>query len=131
MKLFVYGTLKPGESNHDRYCQSVTHIEMAIVYGALYALPMGYPALTIGESFVQGSLLTFASSQILTELDELEEYQPDRPLEENEYYRQKTKTFSPTHQPLGTAWVYMMELEKAKRLGGILLPEGNWTGRNP
>jgi gamma-glutamylcyclotransferase (GGCT)/AIG2-like uncharacterized protein YtfP len=127
MKLFVYGTLKPGESNHDRYCQSVTQIEAAIVYGSLYALPLGYPALTPGNTPVHGFLLTFADSQMLSQLDELEDYRSDRPTEKNEYDRQKTKTFSPTHQPLGTAWVYMMELEKAKRLGGVLLPEGNWT----
>jgi gamma-glutamylcyclotransferase (GGCT)/AIG2-like uncharacterized protein YtfP len=100
MKLFVYGTLKPGESNHDRYCQSVTHIEMAIVYGALYALPMGYPALTIGESFVQGSLLTFASSQILTELDELEEYQPDRPLKKTNIIAKKPRRLAQPINPL-------------------------------
>jgi gamma-glutamylcyclotransferase (GGCT)/AIG2-like uncharacterized protein YtfP len=127
MKIFVYGTLKPGEANHDRYCQSAIKIQAAIALGTLFDLPFGYPAMTPGNSTVSGFLLTFDHPQILEALDELEDYHPDRPAAQNEYYRQKTKTFSPTHHPLGIAWVYMMELEKAKRLGGVLLPSGNWT----
>jgi gamma-glutamylcyclotransferase (GGCT)/AIG2-like uncharacterized protein YtfP len=130
MKIFVYGTLKPGEANHDRYCQSVAHIQPAIVFGTLYALPMGYPAMTPGDSPVHGFLLTFDDPQILVALDELEDYRSDRPPAQNEYNRQKTKTFSPIHQPLGNAWVYQMEIAKAKRLGGVLLPGGNWTERS-
>jgi gamma-glutamylcyclotransferase (GGCT)/AIG2-like uncharacterized protein YtfP len=127
MKIFVYGTLKPGEANHDRYCQSATHIQAAIAHGTLFALPFGYPAMTPGNSPISGFLLTFDDPQILNELDELEDYQPDRPADQNEYYRQKNQTFSPSHQSLGKAWVYMMALEKAKRLGGVLLPNGTWT----
>jgi gamma-glutamylcyclotransferase (GGCT)/AIG2-like uncharacterized protein YtfP len=130
MKIFVYGTLKPGEANHDRYCQSITHIQPAIALGTLYALPLGYPAMTPGNHPVHGFLLTFADAQILTALDELEDYQSDRSPAQNEYNRQKTKTFSLTHQFLGTAWVYRMEIAKAKRLGGVLLPGGNWTERS-
>lgn len=125
--IFVYGTLKPGEANFDRYCQNVLEIQAAIAHGTLYDLPLGYPAMTLGNSPVYGFLLSFAQPQILLELDELEDYRPDRPMEENEYYRQKIQTFSLSHQSLGDAWVYLMELEKAKRLGGVLLSEGQWA----
>jgi gamma-glutamylcyclotransferase (GGCT)/AIG2-like uncharacterized protein YtfP len=125
-RIFVYGTLKPGEANFDRYCQNALKIQAAIAYGTLYDLPLGYPAMTPGNSPVYGFLLSFAHPQILLELDELEDYRPDRPMEENEYYRKKIQTFSPSHQSLGDAWVYLMELEKAKRLGGVLLSEGLW-----
>jgi len=127
IQVFVYGTLKPGESNFDRHCQKALEIQEAIAYGTLYALPMGYPAMTCGNSLVHGFLLSFSDPKILIALDELEDYCPDRSIEQNEYYRQKTQTFSLTRQPLGDAWVYLMELEKAKRLG-VLLPEGHWTG---
>lgn len=132
LKIFVYGTLKPGEANFDRHCQPALNqktleIQEAIAYGTLYTLPMGYPAMTSGNSLIYGFLLSFHAPQILVELDDLEDYCPDRPFEANEYYRQKIQTFSPTHQPLGNAWVYLMEREKAKRLG-VLLPEGHWTG---
>jgi len=127
INVFVYGTLKPGEENFDRHCQQALEIQEAIAHGTLYALPMGYPAMTSGDSPVYGFLLSFNDPQILVEFDDLEDYCPDRPLEQNEYYRQKIQTFSLAHQPLSNAWVYLMESEKAKRLG-VLMPEGRWTG---
>jgi gamma-glutamylcyclotransferase (GGCT)/AIG2-like uncharacterized protein YtfP len=103
---------------------------MAIAHGTLYDFPtVGYPAMTPGDSLVYGFLLSFANPEILTALDELEDYAADRPPEQNEYYRQKIQTFSLSHQPLGNAWVYLMEPEKAKRLGGVLLSEGRWSER--
>jgi gamma-glutamylcyclotransferase (GGCT)/AIG2-like uncharacterized protein YtfP len=129
IQIFVYGTLKPGESNFDRHCQNVIQIQEAIVHGTLYDFPaLGYPAMTPGDSSVYGFLLSFTEPKILIALDELEDYSADRPLEQNEYYRQKIQTFSLSHQSLGDAWVYLMEPEKAKRLGGVLLSEGRWTG---
>ena len=132
IKIFVYGTLKPGEENFDRHCQKALEqkaleIQEAIAHGTLYALPMGYPAMTSGNSLIYGFLLLFHDPHILAELDDLEDCCPDRPFEQNEYYRQKIQTFSLAHQSLGTAWVYLIEREKAKRLG-VLLPEGHWTG---
>jgi gamma-glutamylcyclotransferase (GGCT)/AIG2-like uncharacterized protein YtfP len=126
--IFVYGTLKPGKANFDRYCQNVVEIQAAIAHGTLYDLPLGYPAMTPGNSPIYGFLLSFAHPQILLELDELEDYRPDRPIEQNEYYRQKIQTFSLAHQSLGNAWAYLMEPEKAKRLRGVLLEDGQWTG---
>jgi gamma-glutamylcyclotransferase (GGCT)/AIG2-like uncharacterized protein YtfP len=128
INIFVYGTLKPGEVNFDRYCQNVVGIQAAIAHGTLYDLPLGYPAMTPGTSPVYGFLLSFAHPQILPELDELEDYRPDRPIEQNEYYRQKVQTFNLSHQSLGNAWAYLMEPEKAKRLKGVLLEDGQWTG---
>ena len=50
--LFVYGTLKCGFGNHDRFCRGVLSIEEASVCGALYDLPFGFPALVVPEDFV-------------------------------------------------------------------------------
>jgi gamma-glutamylcyclotransferase (GGCT)/AIG2-like uncharacterized protein YtfP len=128
--IFVYGTLKPGESNFDRYCQNAIQIQEAIVHGTLYDFPaLGYPAMTSGAFPIYGFLLSFPDPKILTALDELEDYAADRPPEQNEYYRQKIQTFSLSHQSLGKAWGYLMEPEKAKRLGGVLLSEGRWSER--
>lgn len=117
IKIFVYGTLKPGEENFDRHCQKALEqkaleIQEAIAHGTLYALPMGYPAMTSGDHPIYGFLLSFSDPQILMQLDELEDYCPDRPFEQNEYYRQKIQTFSLAHQSLGTAWVYLIEREE-------------------
>lgn len=127
INVFVYGTLKPGEANFDRHCQQALEMQEAIAHGTLYALSMGYPAMTSGDSPIYGFLLSFNDPKILVELDALEDYCPNCPFEQNEYYRQKIQTFSLTRQPLCDAWVYLMECEKAKRLG-VLLPEGRWTG---
>ncbi|WAL60221.1 gamma-glutamylcyclotransferase family protein [Thermocoleostomius sinensis] len=130
LKVFVYGTLKPGQCNYDRYCgHAVVNQQVAIVYGQLFDLPFGYPALTPGPGVVHGVVLEFADNNVLTQLDELEDYDPQRPIGQNEYVRVLVKTFSLQHQPLGEAWAYQMPLEQAKRFGGVRLPHGYWQGR--
>lgn len=129
LKVFVYGTLKPGEANYQRYCAgTVVEEQNAIAFGQLYDLPLGYPAMTPGESPVQGFLLTFADPSVLTTLDELEDYNPHRLPQENEYERQQIETYNPSGQSLGQAWVYFMTPERVQRLGGVLLRSGCWSG---
>jgi gamma-glutamylcyclotransferase (GGCT)/AIG2-like uncharacterized protein YtfP len=47
ISIFVYGTLKQGYCNHNRYCRGAVSIESASVWGRLYALPQGYPGLIV------------------------------------------------------------------------------------
>ena len=49
---FVYGTLKRGFWNHDRFCQSAIDIRPATTWGRLYQLSAGYPALEVPESAI-------------------------------------------------------------------------------
>lgn len=129
LHVFVYGTLKPGECNYDRYCAAnIVKAQEALVYGQLFDLPFGYPAMTVGEAPVYGFVLLFADQATLTQLDELEDYDPHRPVDQNEYVRTEIETFSLDRHPLGSAWVYLMSLERAKSSNGILLPKGYWTG---
>jgi gamma-glutamylcyclotransferase (GGCT)/AIG2-like uncharacterized protein YtfP len=129
LKIFVYGTLKPGETNYQRYCTGkVVEAKRAIAFGQLFDLPLGYPAMTIGDSPVQGFLLTFADPNVLSILDELEDYDPQRLPEENEYYRQEIDIYSPTDQALGLAWVYLMTSKQVQYLEGIPIPSGWWSG---
>ena len=129
LKIFVYGTLKPGETNYQRYCAGkVVEAKRAIAFGQLFDLPLGYPAMTLGDSPVQGFLLTFADPNVLSILDELEDYDPQRLPEENEYYRQEIDIYSPTGQALGLAWVYLMTSKQVQYLEGILIPSGWWSG---
>lgn len=131
LRVFVYGTLKPGEINYPRYCEGkVIQYQKAIAQGQLFALPVGYPALTLGDHGVQGYLLTFAQASALTDLDRLEDYSPNRSTTENEYERQWTKIFDERNQSLGWAWAYFMTLEKVQRLGGVLLPGGCWQSQD-
>jgi gamma-glutamylcyclotransferase (GGCT)/AIG2-like uncharacterized protein YtfP len=44
---FFYGTLKRGQSNHDRFCQGALRVEPATTLGHLYELPFGFPGLRV------------------------------------------------------------------------------------
>ena len=52
LRLFVYGTLKRGYGNHDRFCRGVLSVEEAVVRGRLYELPSGIPVLEVPEADV-------------------------------------------------------------------------------
>lgn len=143
VSIFVYGTLKPGEANYDRYCKGRVISETpAIALGYLYALPVGYPAMVAVDraaellvehrslppkAMVWGYRLQFRESACLRLLDELEDYCPQRSPHENEYYRRSAPLFTPDHQALGKAWVYLMEPQRVRRMAGRLV-QGQWTG---
>jgi len=57
-RVFVYGTLKRGFSNHEYFCRGVTAIEEAVICGRLYALNAHIPALAIPDTsvLIHGSL---------------------------------------------------------------------------
>ncbi|MEA5488816.1 MULTISPECIES: gamma-glutamylcyclotransferase family protein [Pseudanabaena] len=126
--VFVYGTLKPNEANYAEYCagKAITQ-QQAIAYGELFALPMGYPAMTIGNAQVHGYLLSFPDASILESLDQLEDYQGDRASHENLYDRRLIEVFDLQGVSLGIAWAYFMELTQVTKLGGIAQHDGLWT----
>ena len=49
LRLFVYGTLKRGYWNHDRFCRGVLDVQEAVVRGRLYEMPSGIPVLEVSE----------------------------------------------------------------------------------
>ncbi|MEH1850746.1 MAG: gamma-glutamylcyclotransferase [Nostoc sp.] len=129
VRVFVYGTLKPGEANYKRYCAGkVVDVKKAFVQGKLFALPMGYPAMTLGDSKVYGYLLSFSNPKILNELDVLEDYQPHRQTPENLYNRQIIEVYEPQSRSYSWAWVYLMTLKQVEQLRGFLQPDGWWSG---
>jgi gamma-glutamylcyclotransferase (GGCT)/AIG2-like uncharacterized protein YtfP len=129
IRVFVYGTLQPGEKYHQPYCGGwVIGTEPARVRGQLYHLPLGYPGLAAGTDIVHGSLLSFNNPAILPRLDELEDYSPQRALSQNLYQRERTMVLSPNGAELGEAWIYRMALSRIQALGGSYLPDGRWSG---
>ncbi len=130
VKVFVYGTLKPGEANYQRYCGlQVVDAKKAYTFGKLFALPMGYPAMTLGDSLVYGYLLTFVDAKILSNLDILEDYQPSRQRTENLYNRQEVEIYDLQGRSLGIAWVYLMTPNQICQLKSSLLqPDCWWSG---
>ncbi|HEY9811778.1 MAG TPA: gamma-glutamylcyclotransferase [Halomicronema sp.] len=144
LKVFVYGTLKPGEYNYLRFCTgSIVSFQPAITRGKLYSLRVGYPGMVEENGLVQGFLLCFKDDAVLEDLDKLEEYNPNRPADQNEYERKQVEIFtSPTSPPpttatfdeviagcqsLGKVWTYFMTKEKVKELGGVLIESGCWV----
>jgi gamma-glutamylcyclotransferase (GGCT)/AIG2-like uncharacterized protein YtfP len=130
IRIFVYGTLKPGAANFDRYCGSnVVKIQPGYVAGYLYDLPLlGYPGMTHGGDRVYGFILSFNDGTILTALDELEDYHPHRQPTENEYTRELVTTYTLDGNVYLSAWVYLMTLDRIEQLGGVFLPDGWWEG---
>jgi gamma-glutamylcyclotransferase (GGCT)/AIG2-like uncharacterized protein YtfP len=51
ISIFVYGTLKRGYANHDRFCRNAIDIQPATVWGRLYDLG-AYPALEVPEESI-------------------------------------------------------------------------------
>jgi len=129
MKVFVYGTLKPGEENYPAYCEGkAIAVQPAYTYGKLYHLCLGYPAMTVGTEKVQGYVLTFADESNLVELDELETFDPQGLPENNEYQRKMIPLYDLEDQYLGQAWGYLMNLEKIEAFEGVFIPSGCWKG---
>lgn len=130
LRVFVYGTLKPGEMYYQQYfAGKVVSATRAIAIGELFDLPMGYPAMTSGSNLVYGYLLCLVDTDILTELDELEDYIPTRPESDNLYNRQIIEIYDAKqeHKSLGLAWVYLMTKHLVHQLGGVIQPDGWWT----
>ncbi|MFE4105922.1 gamma-glutamylcyclotransferase family protein [Almyronema epifaneia] len=127
LRVFVYGTLKPGELYHESYCgtEGVAAIA-AMTTGQIYHLSVGYPAMTVGDGWVIGMLLSFARPQVLQRLDQLEGFCRDRPAAENEYQRVWRPVWALDQTPLGEAWMYVMTTAQISALGGQPLPGGVW-----
>ena len=129
-KVFVYGTLKPGEANYQHYCQGMVKTQIpAYTLGNLYALPFGYPAMTVGKNQVRGVLLEFSDSQVLSSLDRLEDYQEQRASNLNEYYRSLTLVYTLDDRPIAKAWAYYMKSDRVRQYGGIEVVSGDWSGK--
>jgi gamma-glutamylcyclotransferase (GGCT)/AIG2-like uncharacterized protein YtfP len=52
LRVFVYGTLKQGFINHERYCSGVLSIEPAAIRGRLYEHSCGYPVVEVPRELI-------------------------------------------------------------------------------
>ncbi|MCY0944448.1 MULTISPECIES: gamma-glutamylcyclotransferase family protein [Streptomyces] len=134
LPFFVYGTLRPGEVNHDLFLRGRTAREepARLPDAALYDGP-GYPyAVHRPGSAVLGELITPAPGaypELLAALDRLEEYEgPGRPG--NLYDRIAREVLRPDGTA-ARAWVYLAAplLARDLRASGTEIPGGDWLGR--
>ena len=134
MKVFVYGTLKPGEINFEGFFDPLEILSTpAMAQGQLYQIPFytekysrGYPAMTLGKDWVAGYLFEIESSDLLERLDNLEGYKEGRSPKENDYQRQCLPVFTLEKEFLTDAWVYVMTQEQLVRAGGFQLNRSSW-----
>ena len=114
--VFVYGTLKPGGTYHQQFCLPyLRKAQPAQVRGLLYDLPnLGYPAMPLGDGWVKAAM---------PGVDYLEGYNP-KSDDNQEYARQWLMVFDLRGQPLGEAWLYVMD-ELPTEAGW--LSEGEWN----
>ncbi|RPF52243.1 gamma-glutamylcyclotransferase [Aquisalibacillus elongatus] len=92
MKLFVYGTLRKGERNHDFLKQATLISEQSWTEGFLIDTGYDYPAMVIdSDNLVYGEVYEI-DSETLAKVDALEGYKDDS--EHNHYMRSKRMIYS-------------------------------------
>jgi gamma-glutamylcyclotransferase (GGCT)/AIG2-like uncharacterized protein YtfP len=104
LSVFVYGTLKRGQSREISWPRKPLSIHPATVRGALYDLGP-YPGLTEGDDRIAGELWQFAPDDMpstLTALDEIEGYHGCN----NDEYR-RVMIECTIGEVSTTAWIYL------------------------
>ncbi|MFC9246365.1 gamma-glutamylcyclotransferase family protein [Streptomyces sp. NPDC057136] len=129
LPFFVYGTLLPGQRNHDRFLRGRTAEERpALLPGALLYEGPGYPYAIEGHGTVHGSLVVPAPGaygELLGLLDQLEGYvAPGHPRNLYERVAREVQVEAATT----AAWVYLAgaAVTRSLRASGTPLPGGNW-----
>ena len=118
-RLFVYGTMRQGQTARSLVANSVTKTVKAHTSGKIYAFPMGYPGYTEGD----GSGKILGEVLWLTELPAtfglLDAY------EGNDFARVIKQVTTETGEELWT-WIYTLADPAAVRLG-TLIEDGDWV----
>ena len=151
LDVFVYGTLKRGQRNHEPFCRRALAVREATVRGRLYDLPCGYPALVVPKEDVlatgTGEYLSDAKASShmqsgpqeelpdwdtvygeLVTFDDPEKRLPDfdvlegfRPGESGFYSRVLVPTTLADAGTIVLAWIYAVD-----STSGVYLPQGHW-----
>lgn len=133
LPFFVYGTLRPGERNHDLLLRGRTTAERpallpgAVLYegpGHPYAVDADNPAAAVTGEAVTAKQEEYG--QLLAVLDRLEEYGgPGHPT--NLYERVSREVLLADGTPVRT-WVYVAAERVARvlRAGGTTVDGGDW-----
>ncbi len=151
LDVFVYGTLKRGQRNHERFCRGVLAVREASLRGRLYDLPLGFPALVVPKEDVRatgtadyradveaqnhartGTPVTSPNRDVihgeLMSFDDPEERLPAldglegfRPGEKSFYGRVLVPATLAKTGAIVPAWVYVVEAAS-----GVYLPGGCW-----
>ncbi|RPE44109.1 gamma-glutamylcyclotransferase (GGCT)/AIG2-like uncharacterized protein YtfP [Streptomyces sp. Ag109_O5-1] len=134
LPFFVYGTLRPGEINHDACLRGRTEAEEpGLLDGAVLYDGPGYPyAVEAPGGEVHGELVTArpeSYDRLLLELDELEECVPGDPA--SLYVRVERDVVRLRDGAAVRAWVYVAGPVVAGKLraDGRRITGGDWLAR--
>lgn len=119
-RLFVYGTLKPGEERWSAIADLVQDVGTARAAGTLVATPHGWPVVTFGgDGTVHGHLLrprAGARDELLERCDRIEG--------EGELFR---RVVVPVDGPDGTVDAIAYEWLGPEPPPGEQVPDGRWS----
>lgn len=132
--LFVYGTLKRGEVNHDLLAPHAVSIEYGWIAGRLHDLG-DYPALIVGDDRVHGEIARFdpaAMRHILPVIDRLEHCLPGDDAR-SLYLRRIVEVTTPDeHTEPALTYYYNAAHPSLPAIDGFPpIPSGEWTGVPP
>lgn len=118
-RLFVYGTLRSGQTARSLIANSITKTAPAYTSGKIYAFPMGYPGYTEGD----GSGRVIGEVLWLTELPAtfglLDPYEGDA-------FARVIKQVTLESGELLWTWIYTLA-DPASIHVGTLIPDGDWV----
>jgi gamma-glutamylcyclotransferase (GGCT)/AIG2-like uncharacterized protein YtfP len=118
-RLFVYGTMRTGQTARSLVANSVTRTERATTSGKIYAFPMGYPGFSEGD----GSGTVVGEVLWLTELAAtfglLDAYEGE------DFARVITQVQLASGEDVWT-WIYTLADPTAVRFG-TLIEDGDWV----
>ena len=116
-RLFVYGTLRQGQTARSLIANQIRRCEPAHTAGSIYAFPMGYPAYIEGPGRTVGELLWLTELPATFAL--LDAYEGD------DFARVIQQVTLDTGEPVW-AWLYALSDPEAVRLG-TLIEDGDWV----
>lgn len=115
-RLFVYGTLRAGQTSRSLVEAYVKRAEPATARGSIYAFPSGHPGLVVDDAgVVHGELLTL--TELAAALPLLDAYEGD----------DFARVLAEVTAASGTtwAWLYALASPELSRIG-VRVAHGDW-----
>jgi gamma-glutamylcyclotransferase (GGCT)/AIG2-like uncharacterized protein YtfP len=116
-RLFVYGTMRRGQTARAIVVGSISRSEPASTFGEIYVFPMGYPGFVDGDGTVVGELLWLTDLAGTFAL--LDAY-------EGQDFARMIRKVKPAEGPEVWAWIYVLADPGAAALGQRI-EDGDWV----
>ena len=119
-KIFVYGTLRTGMYNYDKYLDGkIIQSELAYVKGSLHQIKgVVYPALVDGMHMIAGEIMELNNEDLVKELDALEGFVGEGNIN-NEYDKITTDIYDDVGNVIDQLPVYFYNIRNSKQLNQL------------